>query len=69
MVYSVIAKLFGIRLLITGTINYPEVVQDNTESPVEDETALTEVFDKTSVDSMDKKQQFSVSFPASDLCS
>lgn len=38
------------------TTDFPEVVQDNTESPV-DETALTETFDKTSVDGMDKKKR------------
>ena len=56
-------------------MNYPEVVQDNTESP-EDETALTEVFDKASADNMYKEQRSRsllpqvsfVKYRSADLC-
>ena len=50
-------------LLTIGTVNYPDVVQDNTESPVEDETALTEIFDKPSVNNMDKEQRNKLQLP------
>ena len=45
-----------VTIMYVGTVNYPEVVQDNTESPTEDETALTEVFE-TSVRKMDREQR------------
>jgi len=44
-------------IICIGATNYPKIVQDDTESPVEDETALTEVFDKTSVDDTHKENK------------
>ena len=50
------------KIVTLGTANYPEVVQDNTESP-EDETALTEIFDKISVDSINKDKGSKLQLP------
>ena len=50
------------KIVTLGTANHPEVVQDNTESP-EDETALTEIFDKISVDSINKDKRSKLQLP------